>query len=81
MENVVKYFNLNERSKRAIRKELFDLCLLIALNTADDDEEIEPLIYQEALMLRDSCISEDRFEAAQAITDMIYEYGIEPVDQ
>ena len=75
-----KYFNLNERSKRAIRKEFFDLCLLIAMNEADDTEELEPLIYKEAMQLLQTCIEEDRFEAAQAIKDMVEEYGLENMD-
>ena len=75
--DTIRYFNLPARTQRAIQKELFDLCLLMAMNVADDEEPLEPLIYDEAIMLREACIEEDRFEAAQAITDMITNYGLE----
>lgn len=79
--DTIKYFNLSERSKQAVQKELFDLCLLMAMNVADDIEPLEPLILTEAIELRCHCIDQDRFEAAQAITDMITTYGLENLDQ
>lgn len=77
----IKYFNLGQRSKQHIQKELFDLCLLMAMNVADDEEPLEPLILDEAIQLREHCVSEDRFEAAQAINDMIETYGLQDLDQ
>lgn len=77
------YFKLTQRQKLAVQQELFDFCVVLALELSDKDPDGWAWrIYEAAIVAGNRYLEDEEYEIVQALNDMIETYDLKrSVDQ